>query len=186
MQRIRLISQTIRVLLVVAFLLQCAIWFYFSLINVDEQRHRTTREDVEIYVTSHFEGMEVTARQLMQREFNAHLWLSTPKTILHLVLYFLLFRLFTQFYRGSIFSTSVSRQIRQLGLWVVFWPVLLIVYPPLLIGTLRVAGVIDHGELEIALGTDQMSTLVAGVMISVIGWIMEEASWLKQEQELTI
>lgn len=186
MKKICSISQTIRVLLAIAMLFQCLLWGYFSIFSTEQTTSDTSSESYRLYLESNFQGMEVTAQQLIDSQMNAHLWLNTPGTLFHLVLYYLLFKLFTQFYHGNIFSLSVSQKIRQLGIWVLIWPVTLIVYPPLLVISLKITGILEHGELEIALGSDHLSMVIVGAMISVIGWIMEEASRLNQEYELTI
>lgn len=186
MKKIRSISQTIRVLLVIAILFQCLSWGYFSIFTPDSAALETSSDSYKLYLESNFEGMEVVAQQLIASQMNAQIWLKTPGTLFHLVLYFLLFKLFTQFYHGDIFSLSVSQKIRQLGIWMLVWPITLIIYPPLLVIALKITGILEHGELEIALGSDHLSMIIVGAMISVIGWIMEEASRLKQEQELTI
>jgi len=117
---------------------------------------------------------------------NAQLWLSTPGMIIQIAIYWTLFLLFSQFYRGQIFSSDAVFYIRRLGLWVLLWPVVLFIYPPLLIGGLKVIGLLEHGELSISLGSDDFAKFIAGAMIMVVGWVMHEATRLKDEQELTI
>ena len=194
MNKIQRVSQTIRILLVLAIVAQISVWLFFTIASPNgipmdrpsQTQNEPDAESMDLALSNHFEGMEWAAKQLLELDMNAQLWLSTPDMIIQVVIYWTLFLLFTQFYKGQIFSITTVSHIRRLGLWVLLWPLILSVYPILLILSLKLFGVLEHGEISISLGSDDLATFISGAMIMVIGWVMHEAARLKDEQELTI
>jgi hypothetical protein len=186
MKKIKLVSQTIRVLLVIAALLQASLWAYFGFVTEKMDYQTVSQDELSLIISTKFEGMESAAQQIIEIDMNPQLWLTTPGTLIYLILYALLFLLFSQFYKGHIFSLQTATFIRRIGLCVVAWPLLLTLYPPVLILCLKFTGALEHGEIAIGLSSNDLNKLATGIMVMVVGWVMEEATKLKEDQELTI
>ena len=109
-----------------------------------------------------------------------------PTWHFHGFLYWSLFRLFSQYQQGDVFSTQSTGLIRQIGLCLLLWPLVSFLYPPMIIIFLKLLGVVEHGEIGLLFGSSEFRMLALGVVVTLVGWIMQEAQKLKEEQELTV
>lgn len=186
MNNIVKVSRAIRIVLVIAALFQISLWGYFSLLPQMTDSQTFENGVFHVLLSADFEGMESEAQQLRSAGIDPGLWLNTPPTVFFLFLYSLLFGLFGHYQQGDIFGTAVTGQIRKIGLSVILWPVIQILYPPVVIVSFKLAGVLEHGSINIALGSNTLTMMATGVMITVVGWVMAEGAQMKKEQELTV
>ena len=117
------------------------------------------------------------------------------------------FQLFRQYERGRIFAADTIRHIKILGaLWVIGWMVLTMAHfvnvpAPAPAITANAAGQLPNGSQAVMvshhtyrfgffnfdLGTGiDLGGLLAGTVIVLIAWIMDEGRKIKEEQELTV
>jgi len=135
------------------------------------------------YTLGHYES---EIEQLSQAGFNGLLWLSLPEVIFYGLIYWSLFQLFRCYQRGEIFARSSITQIRRTGSLFIAWPIVGLVYPPLLILSFKLLGLLQHGAINIGFGSDDLRLIVLGIMLTIAGLIMHEAKSLQEEQELTV
>jgi len=117
------------------------------------------------------------------------------------------FQLFRQYERGRIFAADTIRHIKILGaLWVIGWMVLTMAHfvnvpAPAPAITANAAGQLPNGSqavmvshhtyrfgffnFDFGTGID-LGGLLAGTVIVLIAWIMDEGRKIKEEQELTV
>jgi Protein of unknown function (DUF2975) len=86
-----------------------------------------------------------------------------------------LYRLFGNYSRGDIFTESSVAEIRHLGITALLWGAVNVAWSAVVFAYAHPR----HADLHIA-------SLWLGAVILIIGWFMEMAVELKQENELTI
>ncbi len=175
----------VQAILLVTAIIQIALWAH-AVRNDGGVQYSAVSGSTEISVHSKLENKESEAKQLSAVGMNAALWLHTPILMFNLCLYLLLLLLFQQYQKGQIYSSDAVTQIRRVGLCLLLWPLFDLIYDPALILSLKLIGMIDTGELNLVLNTDNLTMLSVGLMTTVIGWIMAEGQRLQEEQELTI
>ncbi len=169
-----------------AIIVQSAFWIYFCFFSGATQGASVGNEGAQLSFSAQYEHLASTAEQIHSAGLNPYFWLKTPSSVFYLFVYGLLFALFGLYQQGKTFSPKAAIRIQQLGICAILWPIFESVYPPVLLVTMKLAGVIQHGEISIGFGSDQLGIMATGVMIMVIGWVMKEAHHISKEQELTI
>jgi hypothetical protein len=87
-----------------------------------------------------------------------------------------LYRLFHFYERGIIFAAENARCIKWIGMWIMAaWA---------LSNAIEISKLVTHESADIDLRIDEM--LLAGLLVLLISWIMEEGGKIQQEHELTI
>jgi hypothetical protein len=97
-----------------------------------------------------------------------------------------LMRLFELYERGEIFKLSNVRHYKKLSRVLIWWFVASILCRSLL----SVALTLHHppGQRVITLGmnSSELTTLLIGLILMVIAWVMEEGRKLQEDQDLTV
>ena len=119
------------------------------------------------------------------------------------VWYWMLARLFDFYERGLIFASETIRCIRTLGvLCVLEWLLINIQYfisdhhsmpnpsvaaaPHISISALAPLELFKVGFFSFSIGPVKFGLLLAGIIIVIIAWIMDEGRKIQEEQELTV
>jgi hypothetical protein len=127
---------------------------------------------------------------------------SLPQIVLW-VWYWKLARLFDYYERGLIFTSKTIRCIKTLGiLCVLDWMLINIRYfisdhhsmpnpsvaaaPHIFVGALTPLESFRAGFFSFSIGPINFGLLLAGVIIVIIAWIMDEGRKIQEEQELTV
>lgn len=186
MNKIVSVSQFIRVLLVIAAILQLGMWSYFSFFMDGISSEGVDIHSASLNLVFSFDDLRSEADQVASAGLNPVFWLTIHNTVLKLWMYSLLFSLFARFSRAEIFAHATVIQIKRIGQLLIIWPVVEMIYPGLFLLTLKLLGLLEHGEINLALGTQHLGTMASGLMIMVVGWVMAEATRLKNEQDLVI
>ncbi len=127
------------------------------------------------------------SKALVKQDFNALALLGWVDVLIYCLLYFFLYRLFSLYQQGQIFTQSNIQQFKCLGYTMFAWVLIDLIYPNLLVLALRLCGIASEPlPLELSLNSNDLKRLMIGLIIYVIGWVMTEGKTLQQEQELTI
>jgi len=126
------------------------------------------------------------APALKNEGFDSTIILGSVDIIIYSILYFLLFRLFGLYKNGSIFTTSNINCIKNIGRTLILWVGLSIIYPLLVVFTIRMMDFSSSLLFHFSFGSSELIRLTSGIVIYVIAWIMAEAMKLYREQELVI
>lgn len=126
------------------------------------------------------------SQALMAENFNALAILGTAELIPYLFIYFYLFKLFSYYQQGEIFTIDNIACLKNIGKILLFWILLNAFYPVLVSLFIRFAGFSDKLAIYLNFGSDEIFYLVSGLVIYVIAWVMTMAIELKQEQELVV
>lgn len=191
MTKISLVSKYICVLLFTMAILQVAshilLLFYGELTTVE-----TIKFSIDFHLFSSHISHEFThgwldiSQALLAENFNALAILGTAELIPYLLIYFFLFKLFSYYQQGIIFTIASISCFKNIGKTLLFWIVLNIFYPVLVSLFIRFTGFSDKLAIYLNIGSVEILYLVSGLVIYVMAWIMAMAIELKQEQELVI
>lgn len=112
----------------------------------------------------------------------AHEWLNRPLVSLVLFIPFVGLLIFYQlmgcFARGEIFSKVTVRSVRWIGSLMVLWWLI----PMALQGVLLLLALEGPRDVEFTID----GTLLGGILVFLLAWILEEGRQLQEEQRLTI
>jgi len=95
-------------------------------------------------------------------------------------------RLFQLYENGEIFSGQNVRCFRHLGYAIVAWVIASTVYTPLLSVIITATNPPGEKSLVIQFGSTQLAALIAGGIVMLIAWVMEEGRKLEDERAHTI
>ena len=118
--------------------------------------------------------------------FNSLFILGTVELIPYLLIYFFLFKLFSHYYRGEIFTDMANQCLKNIGKTLIFWIGINIIYPVLVTLFIRFGGWSDSLAVYIGVGSTELYYLLLGLVIYVVAWVMTQGLKLQKEQELTI
>jgi hypothetical protein len=190
MSKITKVSKFIKALLIFLTLLQGSVYVVLFLFA-------TTRgESSEIWfhylglssgVSMNFTGSwSDLAQALVKENFNPSLILGIPDGIPYFLIYYFLYKLFSLYQQGIIFTLNNSQYIKNIAVVLIAWVALKLVYPIVVTLVLRFSGLSDSLPLFLNFGSEELAYLLTGLVIYVIAWVMNEATALQQEQELII
>lgn len=126
------------------------------------------------------------ATSLQQEHFNTTLILGAAESLPYFLIYYFLWRLFSYYYRGEIFTTNTIYCLKMLGKTLLFWLLLNLIYPVLVTLFIRFAGLSDSLPIILNFGSTELYYLLIGGIIYVIAWIMQEGLLIQEQQELVI
>lgn len=95
-------------------------------------------------------------------------------------------RLFADYRDGRIFSFHHVARFKHTAMALLFWLVASIVYASVQSVLFTIQNPPGSRSISVGFGSVDLTTLVVGIMIRVIAWVMEEGQILAKEQELTI
>jgi len=194
MDKIRKISRIVKVMLLTAGTLNLVLWLLASLmLNQQIQNSPADTLNVErsieilgIDMSFIYEGDSEEEQSIYRAGYNSILLGSAAEITLQSLICLFLYRLFSDYQKGQIFSPSTSNHLRRVGLILVMEPLVTMIYINIVLVTLRLSGALEVVELNFGLRSTDLFTITAGLMIYVISWIMMEAAIINEEQELTI
>lgn len=131
-------------------------------------------------------GWTNISQALIAENFNALAILGTAELIPYLFIYYFLFRLFSYYQHGEIFTIPNITCLKNIGKTLLFWIVLNALYPVLVSLIIRFTGLSDKLSIYLNIGSSELFYLASGLVIYVMAWIMTMAIELKQEQELVV
>jgi len=127
------------------------------------------------------------AQALAEQDFNPVSILGIADSIPYLLMYFFLYKLFSLYQQGLIFTEENIQYIKNIALVFFAWIAINIFYPALVVLVLRLSGAAKESlPLTIHFGSTELRYFVIGSIIYVMAWIMKEALSLQKEQELVI
>lgn len=186
MKKISVVSLFLCIAFAIASFIHVGIWLYFVFFSTEGNATLLDTASTNISFIFTLSGFESEINQINNSGLNPEFWLTIHRLLYQLAIYGILFLLFNQYRKGDIFSFASVIHLRRLGLCVLFWSVVEIMYPSALILTLKQIGRLEHCEISFGIDASNVETLATGFIILVIGSIMAEAARLKDEQELVI
>ncbi|GAA6171663.1 hypothetical protein NBRC116592_13330 [Colwellia sp. KU-HH00111] len=126
------------------------------------------------------------SQALMSENFNALAILGTAELIPYLLIYYFLFKLFSYYQRGQIFTVANIACLRNIGKTLLLWILLNAFYPVLVSLIIRFTGLSNKLAIYLNIGSSEIVYLISGLVIYVMAWVMTLAIELKQEQELVV
>jgi uncharacterized membrane protein len=185
MEKIIKVSQFIRILVILAAVIHLGLGLLVAA-NLDSDPSMLTMETESFPFKFSYSIDSSEAKQLAAVDMNAMIWLELPTQFIYLAIYLFIYRLFSEYKQARIFSVSATSQLRNLGVILIGLPLFGALYPPLLIVSLKLMSVLEHGEINLGFAAYDLGLVVLGIMLTVVGWIMGEAQKINEEQELTI
>lgn len=141
----------------------------------------------ETKVSASFDGPWQDIAIALENDGLSSTWLlGTVEALPYLIIYFFLFRLFSLYQQGIIFSPKNIHCIKSIGTTLLAWIAVSLFYPMLLVFALRGLSFSDNLPLTFNIGSTEITYLISGLVIYVIAWVMNEALRLKDDQELVI
>lgn len=189
MNKISTVSRVVKNLILLVALLHIIVSITGLLTQSSESQYATTQGESQFNLTTKFDVPEVwqaLAQELSQLDLNPHLLLNVPELIFFMFIYLSLFRLFSAYQNGDVFSPATIQSLKNIGSCLLIWPVFTLIYPILLVVLLKVMGISEQLTVFASVSSNELIKLLAGTAIYVIAWIMFEAQTLENEQELTI
>ncbi|MBL4909633.1 MAG: DUF2975 domain-containing protein [Alteromonadaceae bacterium] len=185
------VSQFIKVLLLFIAGMQLCVYLILFLFgtttgSVSEVSFNYLGMSSSIHVSfdSSWQGL---AQALAEQHFNPVFILGIADSIPYLLMYFFLYKLFSLYQQGLVFTEVNVKYIKNIALVFFAWIAMNVFYPVLVVFILRLSGIAeDPLPLIINLGSTELRYFVIGAIIYVMAWIMSEAIALQQEQELVI
>jgi len=126
------------------------------------------------------------AQDLQQEQFNALAILGSAQLLPNILIYVFIFKLFSLFEQGKVFSVAHAKYLKYIGTTLFFWIVLNAIYPVLVTLSIRLLGLSDSLPLHLNISSTEFSYLLYGLIIYAMAAVMEQAILLKEEQELVI
>jgi len=126
------------------------------------------------------------AQALVKENFNPSLILGIPATIPYFLIYYFLYKLFSLYQQGIIFTVKNSQYIKNIAAVLIAWVVFKLIYPIAVTVVLSFSDMSESLPLILSIGSEELVFLLTGLIIYVIAWVMNEAIVLQQEQELII
>ena len=126
------------------------------------------------------------AINLQQEYFNTTLILGTAELMPYFLIYYFLWRLFSYYQRGEIFTVNTIYCLKMLGKTLLFWLLLNLMYPVLVAVTIRLSGLSDTLPILLNFGSIELTYLLIGSIVYVIAWVMQEGLLIQEQQELVI
>lgn len=190
MHRISLISRLVKGLVVLLALLQLLTFVILanSTSNTEAGSSASFENGLgQSMVEVAFDGAWHDLAVALERNDLSSLWLlGTVEAIPYLFIYYFLYRLFSLYQNGTIFSQPNIRCVKAIGTTLLVWLFVSLFYPITLVLLLRLFNISDQLPFIFIIGSTEISYLISGLVIYVIAWIMQEALTLKSEQELVI
>lgn len=190
MHRISLISRLVKGLVVLLALLQLLTFVILANSTSNTEAGSSASFDNGLgqsMVEVAFDGAWHDLAVALERNDLSSLWLlGTVEAIPYLFIYYFLYRLFSLYQNGTIFSQPNIRCVKAIGTTLLVWLFVSLFYPITLVLLLRLFNISDQLPFIFIIGSTEISYLISGLVIYVIAWIMQEALTLKSEQELVI
>lgn len=98
----------------------------------------------------------------------------------------ILIRLFRLYEQGLIFHARNVRCFSRLSKVLIGWSLAGLLVDPLQSLALTLHHAAGSRTLVVSIGSDDITILLIGIILSVISWVMEEGRKIHEEQELTI
>ncbi|MCP4747654.1 MAG: DUF2975 domain-containing protein [Desulfobacteraceae bacterium] len=95
-------------------------------------------------------------------------------------------RLFAFYEKGIFFSSGQSGILKKNAIALVLWVVLQIVYESAKSVIFSVNNPVGHRICQVDVHPAQITALLAGGVIFIIAWVMDQARIIKEENELTV
>lgn len=129
---------------------------------------------------------KMMALSLDAEGFNSLLILGTIQLLPYLFIYIFLFKLFSLYRQGEIFTLATSQCLKNVGKTLLAWIAINLLYPLLVTLVIRFGGWSDTLAIHVHLGTTELFYLLLGLIIYVMAWVMTQGIEMQQEQELII
>ncbi|MGB1296765.1 MAG: DUF2975 domain-containing protein [Psychrobium sp.] len=126
------------------------------------------------------------ALDLQEEQFNVLMILGTAQLLPSVLIYLFVFKLFSLFERGKVFSVAHARYLKYIGTTLFFWIALNIVYPIVVTLSIRLFGLSESLPLHINVSSTEFSYLLYGLIIYAMAAVIGKAITMKEEQELVI
>jgi hypothetical protein len=126
------------------------------------------------------------AKALEAENFNSIAILSSIELLPYLIIYYFLFKLFSYYQQGEIFTIANISCLKNIGKTLLAWIGISIFYPVLVTFFIRLTGLSDKLAIYVNVGSSELFYLVSGLVIYVMAWVMTIGIELKQEQELVV
>jgi len=188
--QIQNVSKIIRLIIVIVALIHIGS-FLFTVLNVEE-RSLSHQIELKQEQTSYTATVEMTgtgeelAENLNNEGFNGLAILGSADMVIYSIIYFFIYRLFSLYQQGKIFTPANINCIEKIGRCLLAWVLVSLLYPVLVVLIIRFSALSDSLPIMVSVTSDDLIHLLSGLVIYVIAWVMAEAMKLQQEQTLVI
>lgn len=190
MQKIAKVSSIIRAVIAFVFILH--IFTYVGVMFFGDKQGAENELAIETQYSNSllrvdFDGSwKDMALALEQEGFDSVAILGSVESIPYLLVYFWLFKLFSYYRAGNIFTQQTIRCLKNVGTTLLLWILVSILYPVVVTIVIRFGGFSETLPIIINFGSTELKYLAVGLIVYVIAWVMQEALSLQSEQELVI
>jgi len=190
MSKISTVSKYVRILLVTIASLQ--LMSHFLLVFFSEYKMGLNQLTIDFTLFSSKishqtnNSWQEVSQALEAEGFNSLVILGSMQLIPYLLIYLFLFKLFTLYQHGQVFTLANSNCFKNIALSLLAWIPINLLYPIVVTLFIRLTGLSESMAIHISLGSREFIYLLSGLIIYVMAWIMSDASKLHQEQELVI
>lgn len=190
MEKIAKVSSIIRAVIAFVFILH--IFTYVGVIFFGDNQGAENQLAIETQYSNSMLSVDFNgswqdiALALEQEEFNSVAILGSVESILYLLIYFWLFKLFGFYRLGTIFTHQTIQCLKNVGSTLLVWIFVSIFYPVVVSLVIRFGGFSETLPIILNFGSTEFKYLAVGLIVFVIAWVMQEALNLQSEQELVI
>ncbi len=126
------------------------------------------------------------AKELQAEQFNFLAILGSAQLLPNMLIYLFVFKLFSLFEQGKVFSLAHAKYLKYIGATLFGWIALNLLYPVFVTMSIRLIGLSDSLSLHLNISSTEFSYLLYGLIILAMAAVMKQAIMLKEEQELVI
>ena len=190
MQKITKVSRIVRMLILLVGILHVvgfAVTAMYSNSDSAEQQIFSKQDDSTYWVEAKTDTNATSLDQdLLSEGFKSWVILGVADLLMYLLIYYFVYRLFSQYAQGLIFSDGSINCIKNVGRCFLLWVVVDIGYPIVVVLIHRFGGFSQTLNMHVSLNSNNLVHLMLGLVIFVVAWVMAEAKKLHQEQALVI
>jgi hypothetical protein len=180
LRRVQRYSASLRSLFLFLFVLGAAVWMIVSIITLEGAIHPRPDPSIRIGNTEYSGGAVTGSLRAIGYVYASLTVAVALKLTFHLV------RLFSLYADGKIFSAENVRQIRQIGVTVLLFPAAWIVglVLPAILPAVGVTGA--GGPPVFAQFVGSVQSVIFGLIVIIVSWIMDVGRQLREEQDLVV
>ena len=163
------ISKIIRLMILVIAIVHIGS-FLVTVLGVEENKlsHQikvTQGESLYTAVVKMESSGENFALKLIDEGFNALAILGSVDILIYALIYFFIYQLFSLYQQGKIFTLANINCIKNIGRCLLYWVLLSLFYPVLVVLIIRVGGLSETLPLMFSIGSNDFIHLLSGSVI---------------------
>ncbi|GGQ05006.1 hypothetical protein GCM10009411_02780 [Shewanella litoralis] len=129
---------------------------------------------------------QAIVQSLYDAGFHPGFILGSVEILPYLFIYYFLYQLFTLYQQGQVFTPGNFRCLSNIALVFLAWILLSLFYPMIIAFSLHFSGTSSAVPVYFSLGSQELKYALFGMIFYCVAWVMQHATELQQEAELTI